>query len=183
VGPVLAAAMTGDSRTAEFLARYTKCQRQIYVYVRSQIQSIADCDDVVQNVGAVLWEKYDTYRPEESFTRWAFGVARLEVLKYRQKQGRRALTLRTDLVELVAAETAEVSETADALAEGLRTCVEKLSPWSQVVLRQRFEAGQSVREIAERFGRTESAVYKTLQGIYDTLYDCVQAEVARRASP
>jgi RNA polymerase sigma-70 factor, ECF subfamily len=175
--------MSADSRTAEFLARYTKCQRQIYVYVRSHIPSTADCDDVLQNVGAVLWEKYGTYRPGESFTRWAFGVARLEVLKYRQRQGRRAVSLRTDLIELVAEETVEISETADALAEGLRICVEKLSPWSQVVLKQRFEAGQSVREIARRFGRTEPAVYKPLQGIYDTLYDCVQAEVARRASP
>ena len=77
--------MSGDSRTAEFLSHYTKCQRQIYVYVRSHIQSTADCDDVVQNVGAVLWEKYGAYRPEESFTRWAFGIARLEVLKYRHK--------------------------------------------------------------------------------------------------
>lgn len=175
--------MSQDSRTADFLAHYTKCQRQIYTYIRSHIPSLADCDDVVQNVGAVLWEKYGEYRPDESFSRWAFGIARLEILKHFQKQGRRPAGLRAELVDLLAEETAEASEMADLLAEGLRVCVEKLSPWNQVVLKQRFEAGKSVREIAHGFGRAETTIYKTLQGIYDSLYNCVQAEIARRSSP
>jgi RNA polymerase sigma-70 factor, ECF subfamily len=175
--------MSQDSRTAGFVSLYAGCQRQLYVYVRSHVPSAADCDDVVQNVGTVLWEKFDTYKPEESFARWAFGIARLEVLKYRQKQGRRAMGLRAELVDLVAKETLEISETADILSEALRKCVEKLSPWSRVVLKQRFEAGKSVREIAQGFGRSERTVYQTLQSIYDTLYDCVQAEVPGRTSP
>jgi RNA polymerase sigma-70 factor, ECF subfamily len=176
-------AMSQDSRTDKFVHLYTSCQRQLYVYVRSHVPSAADCDDVIQNVGTVLWEKFDTYRPEESFVRWAFGIARLEVLKFRQKQGRGAVGLRAEMIDLVCKETLEISETADILSEALRKCVEKLSPWSRVVLKQRFEVGKSVREIAKGFNRTEIAVYKTLQGIYDTLYDCVQAEVPRRTSP
>ena len=81
--------------------------------------SAADCDDVLQNVGAVLWEKFDSYRPEESFARWAFGIARLEVLKYRQQQCRRVTGFRAELVDVVAKETLEVSETANLLGEAL----------------------------------------------------------------
>ena len=87
------------------------------------------------------------------------------------------------MLDVAAAEILEVSERADALGEALRKCVEKLSPWHLVVLRQRFEAGKSVREIAQRFNRSEAAVYKTLQGIYDALYECVQAEVPGRTEP
>lgn len=174
--------MSQDTRTEKFVHLYTSCQRQLYVYVRSHVPSATDCDDVIQNVGTVLWEKFDTYRPEESFVRWVFGIARLEILKYRQKQKCRNVGLRAELADLVASETLDVSEAADVLSEALRKCVEKLSPWSRVVLQQRFEAGKSVQEIAKGFGRAEVTVYKTLQGIYDTLYDCVQAEVGGRAS-
>lgn len=168
--------MSEDSKTDRFVSLYAGCQRQIYVYVRSRVPSAADCDDVVQNVGTALWEKFGTYRPEESFVRWAFGVARLEVLKYRQKQVQRKVGLRVELTDLIDNETLAISETADVLSEALRKCVERLSPWSRVVLKQRFEAGKSVHEIAERFDRSERAVYQTLQNIYRTLYDCVQTE-------
>jgi RNA polymerase sigma-70 factor, ECF subfamily len=175
--------MSQDSRTDKFVSLYAGCQRQLYVYLRSHVPLAADCDDLLQNVGTVLWEKFDAYKPEESFARWAFGIARLEVLKYRQTQGRRVMGLRAELVDIVAKETLEISETADILSEALRKCVEKLSPWSRVVLRQRFEVGKSVHEIAHGFNRSERAIYQTLQSIYDTLYDCVQAEVPRRTSP
>jgi DNA-binding NarL/FixJ family response regulator len=60
--------------------------------------------------------------------------------------------------------------------------MQKLPPWQIVILRERFEAGKSVKQIAQSIDRTESAVYKTLQGSYDSLYDCIQAEVARKVS-
>ncbi len=175
--------MSQDSQTDKFVSLYTACQRRLYVYVRSHVPSAADCDDVLQNVSAVLWEKFAEYRPEEDFARWAFGVARLEILKYRQKQSSRATRLRLELADLVAQETLEVSETADALSEMLRKCVEKLSPWNLVILRQRFDDGKSVHEIAQKLNRTDNAVYKTLQGIYDKLYDCVKSEETGRTSP
>lgn len=175
--------MGQDSQTDKFVSLYTACQRRLYVYVRSHVPSAADCDDVLQNVSAVLWEKFVEYRPDEDFTRWAFGVARLEVLKYRQKQSSRAIRLRVELADLVAKETLEVSEAADVLSETLRKCIEKLSPWNLVILRQRFEAGKSVHEIAQKLDRSDNAVYKTLQGIYDNLYDCVQSEEPGRTSP
>ena len=174
--------MSQDSQTDKFVTLYTGCQRRLYVYVRSHVPSAADCDDVVQNVGTALWEKFGTYRPEESFTRWAFGIARLEVLKYREKRDDRVVSLRAELVDLAANETLEISETADILSKALLKCIERLSPWSRVVLRQRFEAGKSVHQIAEGFNRSERVVYQTLQRIYKTLYDRVQAEIPRRTS-
>jgi RNA polymerase sigma-70 factor, ECF subfamily len=174
--------MGQDSQTDKFVALYTGCQRHLYVYIRSHVPAAADCDDVIQNVAAVLWAKFETYQPDASFLHWAIGVARLEVLKYRQKQGR-GLRFRAEMLDLVAKETLEMSERADILCEALRKCTQKLSPWNLVVLRQRFEAGKSVQEIAKGFGRSENTIYRTLQNIYDTLYECVQAEVAGRASP
>ena len=178
--------MTQDSRTTQFLALYASCQRQLYVYVRSQIPFANETDDLVQEISAVLWEKFDTYRAGESFVRWACGIARMKILQYRQdrrKRGRLVFGLDEELGDLVVNETLEISETAHVMSEALRKCMQKLSPRDLVILRERFEAGKSIKQIAQALDRTESAVYKTLQGIYDSLYDCIQAEVARKPSP
>ena len=113
--------------------------------VRSHVRSAADCDDIIQNVAVVQWGKFETYRPDESFAHWALGIARLEVLKHREKQDRRTVSLQTELLDLVAKETLEISEKAELLGEAMRKCVKKLSPWSRVVLKQRFEAGNRDR--------------------------------------
>lgn len=178
--------MTENARTKQFLALYASCQRQLYVYIRSQISLTNETDDLVQEVSAVLWEKFDSYRPEESFVRWACGIARMKILQYRQdsrKRGRLVLGMNEELADLMIDETLEISETADVMSEALQRCMEKLSPWDMVILRERFKAGKSVKQIAQAFDRTESSVYKNLRGSYDSLYDCIQTELARKASP
>lgn len=178
--------MTQDFRTTEFLGLYAGCQRQLYVYVRSQVASANETDDVIQEISAVLWEKFDSFRSDESFLRWACGIARMKILKYRQerrKRGRFVLGLDEELVDLVLHESLEISETSHAMSDALPKCMEKLSPRDLIILRERFEAGKSVKQIAQRWDRTESAVYKSLQTIYDSLYDCIQTELARKESP
>ena len=178
--------MPQDSRTAEFLTLFLSCQRQLYVFVRSHTPSAHEADDLVQEISVVLWEKFDSYRSDESFVRWACGVARMKLLQYRQdcrKRSRVISGLDEELMDLVLNETLEFTETASLLSESLRKCMEKLSPWQVVVLRERFESEKSVKQIAQSVQRTESSVYKTLQGIYDSLYDCIQTELSRKASP
>lgn len=177
--------MIENSRTTQFLDLYANCQRQIYVYIRSQIYSANDVDDLVQEVAAVLWEKFDSYRPDESFVRWACGIARMKILKYLhncQKRGQLVVGLDEEIINLVANETLEASETSHVMSGALRKCMEKLTPFNRIILRERFESGKSVKQIAQGLGRTESTVYKNLQGIYDSLYECIQTELARKES-
>ena len=60
--------------------------------------------------------------------------------------------------------------------------MEKLRPRERALLKQRYEATKSVKELVQESQRTESAVYKMLQRIHDGLYECVQAALSRRAS-
>ena len=176
--------MTEDSRTKEFLALYTSCQRQLYVYVRCHVPNAQDADDVLQDISGVLWEKFAQFRREDDFARWACGVARLEVLKYRQRQKRsRTVVLKEDLADRVLDDILQASMDANTLYEAMRACLEKISAWGRWILKLRYESGKSVVEIARELGCTEAAVYKTLQRIHDALYDCVEAELSRSGSP
>jgi DNA-directed RNA polymerase specialized sigma24 family protein len=40
----------------------------MYTYIRSQVLSAHDADDIFQEVGAVLWKRFDEYRPDTDFT-------------------------------------------------------------------------------------------------------------------
>ena len=175
--------MSEDLRTKQFLALYTSCQRQLHVYVRCHVPNAQDADDVLQEISGVLWEKFGQFRPEEDFTRWACGVARLEVLKYRRQNKRaRTVGLKEDFADRVLDDILQASTDANIMYEAMTACLEKISAWGRWILKLRYESGKSVVEIAKELGCTEAAVYKTLQRIHDALYDCVEAELSRSAS-
>jgi RNA polymerase sigma-70 factor, ECF subfamily len=176
--------MGEDLRTKEFLALYTGCHRQLYVYVRCHVPAAADAEDVLQNISGVLWEKFAEYRRGEDFGRWACGVARLEVLKYRQHQRRaRTIQLSEPLADRLSQDIFQASTEANSLHERMRTCIEKISAWGRWILKLRYESRKSVGDIAAELGCTEASVYKTLQRIHDALYDCVEARDPRSERP
>jgi RNA polymerase sigma-70 factor, ECF subfamily len=171
--------MPEPSRTDEFLELYAAGQRRIYAYIRAHVLSSADADDVLQDVTVVLWRKFEDYRPGSDFVRWACRVARLEVLAYHRHR-RRALAIFSDeVVDAVADQVLELSETATARAESLDDCVQLLPPRDRELLKLRYQSSQSVRQIAQVVCRTESAVYKALQRIHEELFECVEDKLER----
>lgn len=176
--------MNEDLRTKKFLALYTSCQRQLFVYVRCHVSNTQDADDVLQEISSVLWTKFNQYRENEDFVRWACGVARIEVLKYRQQKKRaRTVSLSEDLADRVLEDILQVSTDANVMYEAMRVCLEKISALGCWILKLRYESGKSVFDIAQEVGCTEAAVYKTLQRIHDALYDCVEAELSQSVLP
>ena len=67
--------MPESSRTDAFLELYAAAQRRVYAYIRTQVLSSADADDVMQDATTVLWRKFDQYQPGTDFVRWACRVA------------------------------------------------------------------------------------------------------------
>lgn len=176
--------MTEDTRTKEFLALYTSCHRQLYAYVRCHLPNAQDADDALQDISGVLWEKFGECRSNEDFVRWACGVARIEVLKYRQRTRRsRTIRLTEELADRALDDILQASSDANALYETMRGCLDKVSAWGRWILRLRYESGKSVHDIAKEVGCTEAAVYKTLQRIHDGLYDCIETERSGSSSP
>jgi len=170
------------SRTRDFLDLYAKCQRQLYVFIRGHVPVRSDIDDVFQDTSKILWEKFDQYQAGTDFASWAFAVVRLQLLKYFESQGRLSHLLSPEIASIVAKELVEVSQSADIRVEALRGCIEKLLPSDQLLLKQRYDSAKSVKELADKLRRTESAVYKTLQKIHDSLFDCVRATLSTRSS-
>jgi RNA polymerase sigma-70 factor, ECF subfamily len=164
----------------EFVQRLTAGQRRLYAFIRSQVLSRDDADEVMQQTTTVLWEKYSTFRPDGDFVRWACGVARLEVLSHWRNRKRVRVMLGEDVAEAVgqklAAAAAEVDQRLDMLVE----CINELAGRERELIERHYRSQQSVTEIAAELGVSESSVYKRLSRSRDLLYDCVQQRLSQR---
>jgi len=54
-------------------------EQAVRAFVRSLVPTIADSNDVRQEVAIVLSEKFAEYPTSDDFRRWAFGVAKLRL--------------------------------------------------------------------------------------------------------
>src|SRR5262245_17708949 len=67
-----------------FLRRYTASQQSLFAYIRSKGLSLADSEDVLQDVSVALWESFVSYDPSRPFLAWALGVTRNVVHKHQR---------------------------------------------------------------------------------------------------
>lgn len=76
----------------------------------------------------VLWRKFPQFRPEEDFRRWAFGVAKYEVLAWYRDRGRDRTMLSGAMVEILADDAILEDSRLHAQQEFLDRCMGKLDP-------------------------------------------------------
>lgn len=76
---------------SEFARLLVSAQPHIYAYVRSLIFNPSDADDILQEVAAVGWKKFEDYDPSRPFDAWMFGIARNQIRYYLQKRKRDTL--------------------------------------------------------------------------------------------
>ena len=175
--------MNGELKTDEFVTLYANSQRRLYAYIRSQVLSAADADDILQETSVVLWRKFAEYRPGTDFTRWACRIARLEVLAFHRHHKRLLSIFSDEAAEAIGEKVLELSDTVASRVEALGDCVELLPARDRELLRLRYQSNQSVTQIAHSVHRTESAVYKALQRIHDDLYKCVEDKLKISTKP
>lgn len=162
-----------------FLRLYVEHEESLRGFVRSLVPTREDAGEVLQEVAAVLWRKFDDLLSPEDFRRWAFGVARFEALAYRRDRARDRHMFGEDVLALVADE-AEAS--ADALAaerESLEQCLRKLSAPQRALVAAAYERGERIDALAGRMGRTPMSLYKALHRIRMTLADCARRSLGQ----
>ena len=170
-----------DDRAArEFVQHLTAGQRRLYAFIRSQVSSRDDADEVMQQTTTVLWEKFDSFRPEGDFVRWACGVARLEVLTHFRNRLRVHAMLGDDVAEAVGRKLADAAAEVDLRLDMLVECMKELAGRDRELIERHYRRQQSVTEIAAVLGVSESSVYKRLSHSRDLLYDCIQQRLSEQ---
>jgi RNA polymerase sigma-70 factor (ECF subfamily) len=159
--------------TEGFLRLYSVYQKQIYAFIGTFFRDAADIDEVLQETSIVLWSKFNEFRPDGDFLRWAFGIARLEVLRYVRKQKKAGCPFDEQLIELLAVDREQQVDHLDRRREALRICLEKLSGRDRALIDECYRPETLIKQVAERLCRPVNAVYQSLSRIRRTLHECI----------
>ena len=175
--------MSGDSPRGpvhdEFMRLFSRHQRQVYAYIATVLVNPADVEEVLQETSIVLWTKFDTFRRDESFVKWACGVAHLQILRFFRQQKRKPLPLEDSTLELLLAQrTAMEDELADRRGK-LAACIKQLRRADREIITACYAPGANFKTAAEKLGRSAGALYHTLGRIRRALLECVDRRMAR----
>jgi len=162
-----------------FLRHFLANEPGLRVFVRSLLFSREEEREVMQEVAVVLWRKFDPAMDDAAFTRWAFGVARMEVLSFRRDRARDRLSFGDEVFELLARTTMDHAETLEAERRVLEICLSKLPREQRDLVRSAYAPGVRIDLLAARLGRTAMSLYKLLHRIRLTLMECTRRELAR----
>ena len=132
-----------DHRVAEFLELYTTNYPRLQYYVTALLPTGNDASDVLQETSMVLWRKFDTFELGTNFFAWACKIARLQVMKFRDRQGRSARLFDAQLLEKLAVEAAEPDIVGSVPLQALENCLAKLSEKDRTLIRRRYQPGRT----------------------------------------
>ncbi|MCA9261841.1 MAG: sigma-70 family RNA polymerase sigma factor [Planctomycetales bacterium] len=163
-----------QQRRGEFVQQFSGIRPRLAAYVRSVVANPSDAEDVLQEIGVVLWSKFGEFELGSDFERWAFRTARLQVLCYYKRQRREPIRFTDRFIEQV--DEASLARTDLARAcEALRDCIARLEPEDRELFRRRYESSQPTsRQLARELGRPESTVYNALSRIRRRLMHCMR---------
>ena len=84
----------------QFLRLFMVHEDALRLFIRSLLFNQEESREVMQEVAIVLWRKFDDSLDSPSFRRWAFGVARMEVLAFHRDRARDRHIFGDDIAEL-----------------------------------------------------------------------------------
>ena len=154
-----------------FVRLFAEHNAALHTFVRAMLASREEASEVMQDVAVVLWQKFDSAK---DFPKWAFGVARLEVLRFSQTRKRDRHVFDDELVQRLADDAIAMEPRHVTQRVALDDCLSKLPAARRDLVLAAYTKGARIDELARRRGQTPMALYKLLQGIRQTLLECVR---------
>jgi len=158
----------------QFLRLFLPAQAVLKAYLLAATGDLHAADDLLQEVSSVLFEKFPEYDERRPFRPWAIGIARLEILKWRQRLARSREVLSAEAFTALADATADHAEEIDERTAHLTWCVERLHAKTRSMLRLRYWRALSIRQVAEHLGKSVAAVEMALVRARRWLGRCIE---------
>ena len=170
---------SGDREHDSFLKNFLPVQIALRAFLFSVMRNHSEADDLFQEVAMILWNKFDAYDPSRSFTAWAIGIAKFEVLKRKQTFARSRLVFSDEAVAALALAANEDAEAADERQGHLAECLKKLPSRERLLVDMRFEQKKLLSEIATATEKSTAAVEMMMVRVRRWLRDCVEKSLAQ----
>ncbi|SHJ74107.1 RNA polymerase sigma-70 factor, ECF subfamily [Rubritalea squalenifaciens DSM 18772] len=162
----------------EYLQLIASHQGLIYSHIRKMVMDAHGAQDVLQETNLMLWQKFDKYEMGTNFGAFACKVAYFKALEYIRKRKRSEfLSFDSDIVEALG-EQAEVASVEQDYEDALNTCMQKLNPKEQKLLKMRYYDKATVRGIAEEMECSEGSLQQLFFRIRKALKICIEHSVS-----
>ena len=162
----------------EFVRLLIEHERQLEGFIVAMVADWAVAEDIAQETKLRLWEQFDQFDDRQDFGAWARSIAYYQVLTYRTRHKRsREQLFSEQFLENVAKEESSYQDEVLARQRFLASCFSKLNEKNRSLLTLVYSGKESIRQIARRLERNESAVYKAVQYAREWLHRCVEKEL------
>ena len=163
----------------QFLRLYVVHEPAVRGFVRSLLPTREDTCEVMQEVAVVLWRKFSELEQADDFRRWAFGVAKIEVMAWRRDRARDRLILNETAIVALAQNVEQRQSYLESQRDALEHCLNRLTPEHRNVLQQAYAENRRIDRIAAELGRSAMSLYKLLHRLRVSLVECTRNVLAR----
>ena len=168
--------MTATDARAQFVQLLIEVQPRLFAYITALLGDVHDASNVLQETNMLMWQKAEDYKPGTNFRAWAREIAYYKALAFVRDSKRDKLIVNQALIEQYFAQSDDWDEDERRLA--LRHCVARLDVRQRQLLRQRYEEGTSMKQLAEQQGKSQAAVKMALRRVRESLMACIQRKLS-----
>ena len=169
-------------RTQEASEAYVKLltgeQMNLLYYLTRILGDPQAAENVLQETNLVLWRKVGEFTMGTDFSKWARSIAIWQARAYVRDRNRDRHVFSEDLITQLSIRESHDAVESDARV-ALRECLKNIRDTNLEILRYRYEFGLRATVIAERVGRTETAIRALLLRMRKTLQGCIEAKLSR----
>jgi RNA polymerase sigma-70 factor, ECF subfamily len=151
---------------------FVKHLSRVKAFILSLQPDFTEADDTVQEVFLVVTRKAGDFAEGSNFMAWVLTIARYKVLEALRRRKAAECALSEEVIEILCASAPEETFFEGRFA-AVRTCLEKLTPRMQEVVRLRYFGEHGPGEIARLLSWTPNSVNVTLSRARKLLHDCV----------
>ena len=158
----------------DFAGQWETAQPVVAAFIWSLVPNRHDTDDLLQRTAETLFAKQSEYDGTRPFTAWALGIAKIEVLRFRQERGRDRLVFEDKTIDVIAEAYEETETELRELRGVLSECIDQLTSRMRSVLRMHHFEDLPPSTIAKQLAMTPNAVSVALHRARAALRDCVE---------
>lgn len=161
-----------------FVRHLVEHEPKMRAFLRGLLPTWDSVEEVAQEASLVAWRKFGSFAENTNFGGWLLTIARFEALKHRRNMARSPLVFDDEVWELLADEF-QTSEELDPRHQALERCLQQLGDAQRELLLKAHTPGIRLNEVARASGRSEQALYKTVQRLRAALLQCIESQTSK----
>lgn len=156
-----------------FLQLLLRHNNHLFSFIITLVPNYSDAEDLLQETASLMWEKFDTYRPDTNFWAWARQIARYKISNYYRTK-KQEFSLDEILLDHLSAANEKITKNVNERKAALTGCLKKLSIEDSKLIHMKYYQKVSIADIARHTNRSLHTLYKRMSFIYFLLQSCIR---------